>query len=198
VRFGIKKRYYQSPEGSTQLYEKRCTINEMLNDLQKTLKQQPEGNLTNALRQAVLGVFGSQVAMVIVAAIIARLILKLEQYNRNWWLPLTVISFGLFMLVSGMAVAELRHKTFIAALRASILLGAITSLPAVFAALLFVLEGSSLGAWILVFVTVQTLIFAIAQVSILGADVRAPDKLEKQNELEIVERFQGLSQNLDN
>jgi uncharacterized membrane protein len=170
----------------------------MLNDLQKTLKQQPEGNLTNALRQAVLGVFGSQVAMVIVAAIIARLILKLEQYNRNWWLPLTVISFGLFMLVSGMAVAELRHKTFIAALRASILLGAITSLPAVFAALLFVLEGSSLGAWILVFVTVQTLIFAIAQVSILGADVRAPDKLEKQNELEIVERFQGLSQNLDN
>ncbi len=164
----------------------------MLNDLQKTLKQQPEGNVANALRQAVLGVFGSQVALVIVAAILAALILKLEHYNRNWWLPLTAVSFGLFMLGSGIAIAEMRHKVFIAALRGAILLGAISSIPAIFAALLFVLEGASLGAWILVFVTAQTLIFAIAQVSILGADIHAPSTLEKQHELEIVERFQGL------
>ncbi len=172
----------------------------MLNDLQKTLKQQPEGNVANALRQAVLGIFGSQVALVIVTAVLAVLIFKLEPYNRNWWLPLTAISFGLFMLGSGIAFGELRHKTFIAGLRAAILLGAISSIPAIFAALLFVLEGTSLGAWILVFVTTQTLIFAIAQVSILGADIRAPNKEEKQTELEIVERFQGLSQNfnLDN
>jgi uncharacterized membrane protein len=169
----------------------------MLNDLQKTLKQQPEGNVANTLRQAVLGVFASQVAMVIVAAVIAALVLKLEQYDHNWWLPLTIIGFGIFTLGSGMAVAELRHKTFVAALRAAILLGAMTSLPAVFAALLFVLEGASLGAWILVFVTVQTLIFAVALVSILGADIRAPNGEEKQTELEIVERFQGLSQNLE-
>ncbi len=169
----------------------------MLNELQKTLKQQPEGNVANALRQAVLGVFGSQVAMVVVAAIIAAFILKLEPYNRNWWLPLTAVSFGFFMLGSGIAVGELRHKTFIAGLRAAILLGAISSIPAIFAALLFVLEGASLGAWILVFVTVQTLIFAVAQVSILGADIRAPSKAEKQTELEIVERFQGLSTNLN-
>ncbi len=172
-------------------------MTKMLNDLQKTLKQQPEGNVANALRQAVLGVFGSQVALVMVTAVLAVLILKLEHYNRNWWLPLTGVSFALFMLGSGIAVAELRHKTFIAALRAAILLGAISSIPAIFAALLFVLEGASLGAWILVFVTAQTLIFAIAQVSILGADIHAPSTLEKQNELEIVERFQGLNQNLD-
>jgi hypothetical protein len=164
----------------------------MLNDLQKTLKQQPEGNIPNALRQAVLGVFGSQVALIIIAAVLAGLILKLEHYNRNWWLPLTVISFAIFMLGSGLAIAELRHKVFIAALRAAILLGAISSIPAIFAALLFVLEGASLGAWILVFVTVQTLIFAIAQVSLLGTDIPAPNNLEKQSELEIVERFQGL------
>ncbi len=169
----------------------------MLNDLRKTLKQQPEGNVANALRQAVLGVFGSQVALVIVTAVLAVLIMKLEPYNRNWWLPLTAVSFGLFMLGSGIAVGELRHKTFIAGLRAAILLGAISSIPAIFAALLFVLEGASLGAWILVFVTSQTLIFAIAQVSILGADIRAPNQEDKQSELEIVERFQGLSKNLD-
>jgi hypothetical protein len=169
----------------------------MLNDLQKTLKQQPEGNVANALRQAVLGVFGSQVALVIVAAILAALILKLEHYNRNWWLPLTIISFGLFALGSGIAIAEMRHKIFIAALRGAILLGATTSIPAIFAALLFVLEGPSLGAWIMVFVTLQSLIFAIAQVSILGADIRAPNNLEKQSELEIVERFQGLGANFD-
>ncbi len=170
----------------------------MLNDLQKTLKQQPEGNVANALRQAVLGVFGSQVALIIVTALLAVFIMKLEHYNRNWWLPLTAVSFGLFMLGSGIAVGELRHKTFIAGLRAAILLGAVSSIPAIFAALLFVLEGASLGAWILVFVTAQTLIFAIAQVSILGADIRAPNPEDKQSELEIVERFQGLNQNLDN
>jgi hypothetical protein len=180
-----------------QFHPKHVTIGSMLNDLQKTLKQQPEGNVANALRQAVLGVFGSQVALVIVAAILAALILKLEPYNRNWWLPLTVISFGLFALGSGIAIAEMRHKIFIAALRGAILLGAITSIPAIFAALLFVLEGSSLGAWILVFVTLQSLIFAIAQVSILGADIRPPNNLEKQSDLEIVERFQGLAANVD-
>jgi hypothetical protein len=180
-----------------QFHPKHGTIKPMLNDLQKTLKQQPEGNVANALRQAVLGVFGSQVALVIVTAVLAGLILKLEHYNRNWWLPLTIISFGLFALGSGIAIAEMRHKIFIAALRGAILLGAITSIPAIFAALLFVLEGPSLGAWIMVFVTLQTLIFAIAQVSILGAEIRAPNNLEKQTELEIVERFQGLGTNLD-
>jgi hypothetical protein len=180
-----------------QFHTKHVTIVSMLNDLQKTLKQQPEGNVANALRQAVLGVFGSQVALVIVTALLAGFILKLEHYNRNWWLPLTVISFGLFALGSGVAIAEMRHKIFIAALRGAILLGAVTSIPAIFAALLFVLEGSSLGAWIMVFVTLQSLIFAIAQVSILGADIRAPNQTEKQSELEIVERFQGLGANFD-
>jgi hypothetical protein len=49
----------------------------------------------------------------------------------------------------------------------------------------------------MVFVTLQSLIFAIAQVSILGADIRPPNKEEKQSELEIVERFQGLGTNFE-
>jgi hypothetical protein len=168
----------------------------MLNDLQKTMQQQPQGNVANALRQAVLGVFGSQVLLVMIAAVLASLKLKLEPHERGWWIWLAGISLALFMLVSAIAIKELREKNFVAALRAAILLGAISSLPAVFAALLFVLEGSSFGAWIMVFVTTQSLIFSIAQVSILSAGIKAPIETSQQTELEIVERFQGLNQNL--
>ena len=164
----------------------------MLNDLEKTMKLQPNGNVANALRQAVVGVFGSQVTLVLIITILASLFLKLEHHDRGWWIWLAAISIGLFMLVSAMALKELNQKSFVPALRAAILLGAITSLPAVFAALLFILEGASFGAWVMVFVTVQTLIFAIAQVSLLGNDIEAPLETSKQADLEIVERFQGF------
>lgn len=164
----------------------------MLNDLQKTMQHKPSANVANALRQAVLGVFGSQVMLVLIVTILASLILKLEHHDRGWWMWLAGISLGMFMLVSGVALRELSQKSFVPALRAAILLGAITSLPAVFAALLFILEGASFGAWVMVFITTQTLIFAIAQVSILGATVQAPLETSKQSDLEIVERFQGF------
>ncbi len=169
----------------------------MLNDLQKTMQQQPQGNVANALRQAVLGVFGSQVLLVMIAAVLANLKLRLEPHERGWWIWLAGISLALFMLVSAIAIKELREKNFVAALRAAILLGAISSLPAVFAALLFVLEGSSLGAWIMVFITTQSLIFAIAQVSILSTGIKAPIETSQQSELELAERFQGLGAELD-
>jgi drug/metabolite transporter (DMT)-like permease len=164
----------------------------MLNDLEKTMKLQPNGNVANALRQAVMGVFGSQVTLVLIITILASLFLNLEQHDRGWWIWLAGISVGLFMIVSAVALKELSQKSFVPALRAAILLGAITSLPAVFAALLFILEGASFGAWAMVFVTTQTLVFAIAQVSLLGNNIEAPLESNKQAELEIVERFQGF------
>jgi hypothetical protein len=169
----------------------------MLNDLEKTMQHRQGGNVANALRQAVLGVFGSQFVLIAIITVLASLIMKLERHDRGWWMWLAGISVLLFMVVSAVALRELSQKSFVPALRAAILLGAIACLPAIFAALLFVLEGSSFGAWVMVFLTTQTLIFAIAQVSILGADIRAPLETNRQTELEIVERFQGLGGNLN-
>ncbi len=164
----------------------------MLNDLQKTMQHKQGGNVANALRQAVLGVFGSQVLLVLIVTILASLILKLEHYDRGWWMWLAGISVALFMPISGFALKELSQKSFVPALRAAILLGATSSIPAVFTALLFILEGASFGTWVMVFITVQTLIFAIAQVSLLGSNIEAPLETSKQADLEIVERFQGF------
>jgi hypothetical protein len=66
-----------------------------------------------------------------------------------------------------------RARSFKNALQLSILLGVASALPAVFALLVMILEGLGIGAWVLLFASLQALIFGGLRVTVAAYRIQS-------------------------
>lgn len=134
------------------------------------------------LRQAMLAVYASQVAVVAVPAA-AALVVRQPQRELGWawWL----IALALVMTVTLGSSAERAFTTkpsVRAGLQFAILLGAGCAIPAIFALILLALEGLRWGALALAFVSAQALIYASFRLLLLAQRIppRAAEESDPQ------------------
>jgi hypothetical protein len=143
----------------------------VLRTLQDVLSQKhpPPPLIATALRQALLAVYGSQVGLIVVTAIGVLLIGAPTPRNLGWSWWLLGLSMLMYATIAFFAEREFgRVPSLKSGLQLAMLLGIASALPAIFALLVMVLEGVQLGTWLLIFASLQALIFAALRVTILA------------------------------
>jgi hypothetical protein len=140
----------------------------MLEPLRQSLVNPSEtpAVMAKGLRGAVLGVYVSQVVMVLVVAGLVMVFAPQNINARGWAVWLAGFSFVLFVLVSAVVARGFDQKrSFAAALHAAILLGVASTVPAILACLLLTLEGARAGASALAFTSALLLAVSLTRVT---------------------------------
>jgi hypothetical protein len=149
----------------------------MLKTLRAVLgeKRPAPARVAVALREALLAVFVSQVGLIALTALGVWLIgaPAPRDLGWSWWLlGLSVLMYG---CIAFFAEREFgRVPSLKAGLQLAMLLGIASALPAIFALLVMTLEGLRLGAWLLVFASLQALIFAALRLTLLAYRITPP------------------------
>jgi hypothetical protein len=141
----------------------------MLRNLQNALSEKhPTPTQTaSGLRQALIAVYASQVGLIVLTAIAVWIIRAPVPRNLGWAWWLLALSAVMYGSIAFFAEREFgRARSFKNALQLAILLGVASALPAVFALLVMILEGLGIGAWVLLFASLQALIFGGLRVTV--------------------------------
>ena len=165
----------------------------MLEPLRQSFNHQAESPATVAkgLRRLVLSVYVSQVALVLVAAILVLVLVPPRLNVRGWAVWLAGFSFVFYFLVSAVMTRVFEQKrTFVSAMQAAIFLGIASTVPAVLACLLLALEGPRAGAPALAITSAMLLVASLARVTGYALRIQSDPKPE-------VERFEGFGSSSD-
>ena len=147
----------------------------MLEPLRQSLANPREtpAVMAKGLRGAVLGVYVSQVALVLVASGLVMLFAPRQVNARGWAVWLALFSFVMYVLVAATVARRFDLKRdFAAALHAAILLGVASTVPAVLACLLLALEGPRAGASALALTSALLLVSSLTRVTGFALRIR--------------------------
>ncbi len=144
------------------------TLQQVLNNGGGTPSQ-----IVAAMRQAMLAVYASQVLLVVVTAVLIRLFLPARQ--THWAALFAGVAIILYLAVVATVQATMRQTDLASTLRSSIFLGAIASIPALFAFTLFALEGFSNGFFALL--ALAGLLLAITSFQVAALALQVPKKI---------------------
>ena len=158
----------------------------MLRNLQNALseKHPTPAQTASGLRQALIAVYASQVGLIVLTAIAVWLIRPPVPRNLGWAWWLLALSAVMYGSIAFFAEREFgRARSFKNALQLAILLGVASALPAVFALLVMILEGLGWDAWVLLFASLQALIFGSLRVTVAAyriAPAQTDSSLEEE------------------
>ena len=156
----------------------------MLEALRDVLVQRggPPERVAQALRQAVGAVWASQVGLIAVVSVAVIAFVKPAGADAAWgWVffAVSAVAYALVVAITSNDVAG--SPKLVTGLKAAILLGAISALPAVLCALLLALDGISAGLVMLVLTALAVPFLAFGQVTQYGYVIASqkPDALDE-------------------
>ena len=146
--------------------------------------------ITSGLRRVMLAVWVSQVGLTLIAALIARFVIA-PRDPLGFTQVFLGVSLVLYLLVSAFTRVQMTQaKNLATAFRASILLGAISTVPGVLACVLVALEGVRTGSLLLGLASLGVLGLSLSRVAGLVAQIQPGKALEP----EIFEGFGSSSE----
>ena len=150
----------------------------------RQMNTNPEANPSRTiagLRQVVLMVWASQVALTLIAALIARLVIE-PRAALGFTQGFALVSLVLYLGVNAFVTLSVsRSKNFAAVFQGCILLGAISTVPGVLACVLIALEGLRAGALLLGFASLILLASSLTRVPGFVAQIKVV-KLEPEDQ----------------
>jgi hypothetical protein len=157
--------------------------------LNPTLNASP-AQITLGLRRVMLAIWVSQVGLTLVAAVIARFVIA-PRDPLGFTQVFLAVSLVLYLLVSAFTrVQMVQAKNLATAFQASMLLGAVSTVPGVLACVLVALEGLRIGSLLLGLVSLGLLGLSLSRVAGLVAQIQAI----KAAEPEVFEGFGSSSE----
>ncbi len=144
----------------------------------------PPERVAQALRQAVGAVWASQVGLIAVVCIAVIAFNKPAGADAAWaWVFLAVSAVAYALVVSITSNDVANSPKLVTGLKAAILLGAISALPAVLCALLLALDGLSAGLVMLSLTALAAPFLAFGQVTQYGYVIASQPKEATQDEV---------------
>jgi hypothetical protein len=157
--------------------------------LNPTLNASP-AQITLGLRRVMLAIWASQVGLTLVAALIARFVIA-PRDPLGFTQAFLAVSLVLYLLVSAFTrVQMVQTKNLAMAFQASMLLGAVSTVPGVLACVLVALEGVRVGSLLLGLASVGLLGLSLSRVAGLVAQIQPV----KAAEPEVFEGFGSSSE----
>jgi hypothetical protein len=147
--------------------------------LNPTLNANP-AQITLGLRRVMLAIWASQVGLTLVAAIIARFVIA-PRDPLGFTQVFLAVSLVLYLLVSAFTrVQMMQAKNLATAFQASMLLGAVSTVPGVLACVLVALEGVRIGSLLLGLASLGLLALSLSRVAGLVGQIQAVKPVEPE------------------
>ena len=136
--------------------------------------------ITAGLRRVMLAIWASQVGLTLIVALIARFVIA-PRDPLGFTQAFLGVSLVLYLLVSAFTRVQMTQaKNLATAFQASILLGAISTVPGVLACVLIALEGVHSGSLLLGLASLGLLAVSLFRVAGLVAQIQAVKTLEPE------------------
>ena len=155
------------------------TVTRAFEHLNPSLNASP-AQITAGLRRVVLAVWASQVGLTLIAAVIARFVIA-PRAPLGFTQAFLGVSLILYLLVSAFTRVQMTQaKNLATAFQASMLLGAVSTVPGVLACVLIALEGVRAGSLLLGLASLGLLGLSLSRVAGLVAQIQPVQAVEAE------------------